>query len=88
MDLENRPVVVCLTEAGFQDLNFLVGTKEDREGIGGWIRGTDQFGIWMSVVGGTWQSFLIIPWHYIRAIELPMETEAPVEVRRVVGFKP
>jgi hypothetical protein len=87
MQLEDQAVVTYLTANGFENLNFLLELGNDRVGIVGLVMGTDGFGIWLSLAGEGWRRALIVPWHYIRAIEFELETEPSKEMRKSIGFQ-
>lgn len=88
MELDNRAVVVYLSAGGYEELNFLFGLKDQDEGVGGLIRATDGFGIWLSVTGEPSSRTLIIPWHNVRALDLELEAEPGREEKRTIGFEP
>jgi len=73
MELEGQTIVLYLTPPGFQQLSFLLNLKDQYEGVGGLVRSTDAFGVALSVVGERWRRALMVPWHFICAMELEIE---------------
>ncbi len=87
MELEGKTVVAYLTPEGFAQLNFLVGLDTEDTGAAGFVMNTDRFGMWMSLAGDRWGRTLIVPWHYLRAIEVEPESEPGREIRGKIGFQ-
>ncbi len=85
MELENRTVVIYLNPHGIEDLALLVDVRGELAGLEGLVTATDSFGIWLSLVESL-RRVLIVPWHYIRAIEFELEAEASKEARKSIGF--
>lgn len=86
MELEGRTVLAYFTREGFEQLNFLLGLEKEDSGAIGLVMNRDGFGIWLSLAGERWRRILIVPWHYLRALEVEVEAEAGREIRRKIGF--
>ena len=87
IDLENRAVVLYLTADGFRQLNFLLRLGGERKGLSCLVISSNGFGIWISPVGKARTKLLIVPWHWVRTMELELEAEPVSEVRKSIGFK-
>jgi hypothetical protein len=87
VELEGRTVAVYVTREGFAQLNFLLGLEVQDEGAVGLVRSADSFGIWLSLAGNRWARILIVPWGYVRAIEVEPETDTERQVTRRIGFQ-
>ncbi len=70
MELEGRAIVLYVTSDGFGELNFLLNLTDEHDGVSGLVRSTDGFGISLSVTGEQWRRVLLVPWPFIRALEL------------------
>jgi len=68
--LENRSVVVYLSQGGFLQLNDLVGLEAEGQGFAAFVSEVDGFGVWLAIAGRVGERLLIVPWHFIRAIEV------------------
>lgn len=86
MELENRRIIVYLTGEGFQEVGSLLELETGEVGKVALVTGTDGFGIWLSLAGERWRKSLIVPWHYLRAIEFEPEMERPKDIKKSMGF--
>jgi hypothetical protein len=87
VQLEDRTVAVYLTPQGFEQLNFLLGLEEEHSGAAALVINTDGFGIWISLAGHhRRRRILIVPWHYLRLIEVEPETEVGKEAKKKIGY--
>ncbi len=73
MELEER-TVVTFTPYGFEQLSPLLDLTNEQQGVDGLVSGTDGFGVWLSPKERP-RRIIIIPWHYILAIEFELEGE-------------
>lgn len=87
MPLENRSVVVYLSQDGFLQLNDLVGLEAEGQGFAAFVSEVDGFGVWLAIAGRVGERLLIVPWHFVRAIEVEPERGDLSEVRRTIGFQ-
>ena len=85
MELEERTVVTYFTPDGFERLSPLLDLTNEQQGTDGLVSGTDVFGIWLSPKERP-RRMIIIPWHYIRAIEFELEGEPGREVTKHIGL--
>ena len=85
MELEERAVVTYFTADGFERLSPLLDLTNEQQGTDGLVSGTDVFGIWLSPKERP-RRIIIIPWHYIRAIEFELEGEPGREVSKHIGL--
>jgi len=87
MVLDGRTVSIYLTPEGFEQVNFLLGLEGKDTGAVGLVVNTDGFGIWISSADDRWRRTRIVPWRYLRAMEVEFETEPGREVKRKIGFR-
>ena len=88
MELENRKIIVYVSSEGFQQLGSLLDLESAQVGRVALVTGTDNFGIGLSLAGERWLKNLIVPWHYLRALEIEPQMGRPKDIKKSVGFRP
>jgi len=68
-------------------LNDLVGLEAEGQGFAAFVSEVDGFGVWLAIAGRVGERLLIVPWHFVRAIEVEPERGDLSEVRRTIGFQ-
>lgn len=86
MELEDRKAVVYLTVAGFEQIGFLFGMNEPQTGLDSLVRKTDAFGLWLSPASLPVEHVVVVPWHFVAAIEFQTGVEPDREIRKRIGF--